>query len=420
MRFTLPIALLVAAVSVDAAAVADQDKRYCSAEGQACDTVKRAAEAFSGAIQQNTNLVTRDETNGETTWIARRQLHELALAIAASHDDPAAFYSALGFQGSPTTDDGADTPDKVKREVEPRCTQFLGQPCRKRTTPPAATTDVEKREADPGWCRQFLGMPCWKRENNAAATTDVEKRDADPGWCRQFLGMPCWKRTTPSTPSTPDRVKREAEPWCTQFLGMPCWKREDNAHSSSPSVEKREAEPAPEADAEPWCTQFMGQPCWKPSSSSSAATTDVEKRDADPGWCRQFLGMPCWKRDADTSGMEKRNAAAEPDRFCTRFTGSSCWKRDGGAVAADEVKRCSSEGQACWKAKRAAAAVINAIDQGNAMKMARDADPGWCRQFLGMPCWKRAATCNGPAGVCTKATRDLHAMYNAARTIIEA
>ncbi|KAK4044426.1 hypothetical protein C8A01DRAFT_42850 [Parachaetomium inaequale] len=308
MKFTLPIAILAVAVSVDAAAVADQDKRYCSAEGQACDTVKRAADAFSDAIAQNNNLVTRDETNGETSLIAARQLYELALAIAASHSDPAAFYAALGAHGG---------------------------------SPASGETPTEKREAEP-WCTQFLGMPCWKR-------TD----------------------TTPATPA-----KREAEPWCTQFLGMPCWKREDT-------------------------------------------TTSIDKREAEP-WCTQFLGMPCWKRDGNNNEKREAEAGAEPDRFCTRFMGSSCWKRDGNAAAADEVKRCTSEGQACWKAKRAAAAVINAIDQGNSMKMSRDADKRWCTQFLGMPCWKRAATCNGPAGVCTKATRDLHAMYNAARTIIEA
>jgi hypothetical protein len=244
MKFTLPITILAVAASVDAVAVVDHDKRYCSAEGQACDTVKRAADAFADAIMENTKLVTRDRTGGQTSLIANRQLHELALAIAASHDDPAKFYSSLGFQGS--------------------------------------------------------GTP----------------------------------------------TKREAEPWCTQFLGQPCWKR-----GAAPAPEKREA---------------------------------------------------------------------EPDRYCTRFTGSSCWKRDGSAEAAEEAKRCTSEGQACWKAKRAAAAVINAIDAGNALKATRDADPGWCTQFLGQPCWKRAASCNSPAGLCTKATRDLHAMYNAARTIIEA
>ncbi|KAK4151503.1 hypothetical protein C8A00DRAFT_35864 [Chaetomidium leptoderma] len=326
MKFTLPLTILAVAVSVDAVAVIDQDKRFCSAEGQACDTVKRAADAFSDAVQQNGQLAARDETQSETAWIARRQLHELALAIAASHENPAAFYSALGFDAPPPTGTEEEKP-------------------------------TEKREAEP-WCTQFLGMPCWKRSESGSTTEAAEtRRDAD------------------------------ASPWCTQFLGMPCWKRSE---PSAEAVEKR--------DAEPWCKQFLGMPCWK--------------RDAGP-WCKQFLGMPCWKRD------EKREAEAEPDRFCTRFMGSSCWKRDGSAAANDDVKRCTSEGQSCWKAKRAAAAVVNAIDQGNALKMAREAGP-WCKQLLGMPCWKRAATCHSPEGVCTKATRDLHAMYNAARTIIEA
>ncbi|AEO53815.1 hypothetical protein MYCTH_2020707, partial [Thermothelomyces thermophilus ATCC 42464] len=133
---------------------------------------------------------------------------------------------------------------------------------------------------------------------------------------------------------------------------------------------------------EPWCSKFLGMPCWK---------RDAEA-DPEP-WCVQFLGMPCWKRGADNNSNnnnkeEKREAApaAEPDRFCSRFTGSSCWKRDGGAAAAEEVRRCTGEGRACWRAKRAAAAVINAIDVGNSVKMARDADPAWCRHFLGVPC----------------------------------
>jgi hypothetical protein len=394
MKFTLPITLLAVAVSVDAAAVGDQDKRYCSADGQACDTVRRAAEAFRGTIELNTNLVTRDETPSELSYIARRQLHELALAIAASHDDPAAFYASLGFTPAPT---GTDVDGPSKREADPAwCTQFIGMPCWKREGTPTDIEQPTKREADPGWCTQFIGMPCWKRDATPTEQEQPSKREAHPGWCTQFIGMPCWKRDN----DKPDLEAREPlADGCTQALGQPCWARD-----TTPAVHaKRDAE----AEADPgWCRQFIGMPCWK--------------RDAEPGWCRQFIGMPCWKRsEGSESEISKRDAEAEPDRYCTRFTGSSCWKRDGSAVAADEVKRCTSEGQACWKVKRAAAAVINAIDQGNAIKMARDADPGWCRQFIGMPCWKRAATCNSPAGICTKATRDLHAMYNAARTIIE-
>lgn len=401
MKFTLPITILAVAASVDAAALtADLDKRYCSADGQACNTVKRAATAFSDAIQQNNNLVTRDITQGETSVIAARQLHELALAIAASHDNPAAFYAALGFKGAGTTDEAGeatqtkrdDIPNKVQREASPWCTQFLGMPCWKREAAPEPVEDpaLDARQVGEGWCRQFLGMPCWKRD----ASPNPE---ADP-FCTDAHSQPCWtRRSVPATPTSaavPDQVKRAPEPWCTDFLGQPCWKKDKREAAPEPA-------PAPVEDA------------------------TLEARQVGEGWCRQFLGMPCWKRGDQispaTTSIDKREAspAAEPDRYCTRFTGSSCWKRDETAESLEEVKRCTSEGQACWKAKRAAAAVINAIDEGNSLK-ARQTGEGWCRQFLGMPCWKRDVTCHGPAGVCTKATRDLHAMYNVARTIIEA
>ncbi len=238
MKFSVPLTILAVAASVDAAAVADQEKRYCSAEGQACDTVKRAAEAFSDVLSANTNLPTRAESGSEVASIAARQLRELALAIAASHGDPTAYFNALGY-GAPKT---------------------------------------EKRDADP-WCDQFLGGSCL-----ASRDTSPAKRDAQQGWCTQFPGMPCWKR------STPEQGAEEA------------------------------------------------------------------KRDAQQGWCTQFPGMPCWKRDGPS---------------------------------------------------------LTAVDK-------REAQQGWCTQFPGMPCWKRDAACHGPAGACTKATRDLHAIYNAARTIIEA
>ncbi len=171
-------------------------------------------------------------------------------------------------------------------------------------------------------------------------------------------------------------------------------------------------------EADPWCTLFPGQPCWKRSTPVEAAVPDKVRRDPAPGWCTLFPGQPCWKRDGSpvaTKRTAEAAAEAEPDRYCTRFAGGSCWKRDNSAEASEEAKRCLAEGGACWQAKRAAAAVINTIDFGNAVKMARDAEAAQTEEG-----WKRAASCHGPAGVCTKATRDLHAMYNAARSIIEA
>ncbi|KAK4105945.1 hypothetical protein N658DRAFT_564245 [Parathielavia hyrcaniae] len=318
MKFTLPVTLLAVAAS---ASVVDHDKRYCQTEGQSCDT--------------NDKISARDETNGETAWIVNRQLHELALSIAATRDEPDHWYRSL-------------TPSRT-----------------------AADKATEKSEAEP-WCTRFLGQPCWGKRSDEDAVTPA-KRDVATA------------------------VKRETEPWCTRFLGQPCWGK--RAEEEATPVKRDDSTPVKRA-AEPWCTRFLGQPCWG-------------KRDAEP-YCTASNGQPCWTR----SVPEKQER--QVDWFCTRFAGSSCWKRDGSEAVAEEVKRCSGEGQACWKAKRAASAVIDAIEQGNALKMARDADPAYCTRCFGGPCWKRDASCNSPAGICTKATRDLHAMCNAARAIIDA
>ncbi|KAK4128997.1 hypothetical protein N657DRAFT_652532 [Parathielavia appendiculata] len=201
MKLTLPVTLLAVAAS---ASVVDHDNTYCHAEGQACDTVKRAADAFADAIAQNDEIATRDETNGETAWIVNRQLHELALSTAATRGEPDYWYRSL--------------------------------------TPSRSAADADKANE-----------------------------------------------------------KRADEPWCTRFLGQPCW----------------------------------------------------GKRDAEP-----------------------LSAPLPP--------------------------------------------VNDAIEHGNALKMARDADPKYCTRSFGGSCWKRDAWCNSPAGLCTKATCDLHAMWNAARAVIDA
>ena len=351
MKFNLPIALLAVVASVDAAAVKEEDKRWCALNGQACDTVRRAADAFAEAVKSTSGIAARDESSSETAFIARRQVDELALAIAASQADPVAFYAGLNFghNGYPNPHPNTAAAD-------------------------TAGQTTTKREATPqGWCTKWPGQPCWKRE-----------ADAD------------------------EFVKREAEAqgWCTKWPGQPCWKRD-----FSPA--KR--------DATGWCARAAGQPCWARAVDSD----EVAKRDAEAqGWCTGWPGQPCWKRDL-TPAVAAR--AAEP-QYCTRFVGSSCWKRDASAEATEDQKRCTSEGQSCWKAKRAAEAVVSAIDSGNSLHASftkREAEAqGWCTKWPGQPCWKRAAAaeagCYGPAGACTSATRDLHAMYNAARSIIEA
>ncbi|KAL2161649.1 hypothetical protein VTH06DRAFT_8211, partial [Thermothelomyces fergusii] len=132
MKLTLPVTtLLAAATSVNAAAVTDLDRRYCLADGQPCDTVKRAAEAFAAVVRKDAasaSLTARAE-EGEVAWIAGRQLRELAVAIAASHDDPEAFYRALGFSGAGAEAEAEAETAVEKREAAPYCVQAAGQPC---------------------------------------------------------------------------------------------------------------------------------------------------------------------------------------------------------------------------------------------------------------------------------------------------
>lgn len=322
MKITLPITFLAVVASAGAADLHDEVRRWCSSRGQACDTVRRAAEALVETLESTRSIPVRDESSSETALIARRQVDELALAVAASQSDPDAFWNRI----------------------------YIGQwPPYYPPPPPVAANDTtsaagpEKRAANPQWCGHFSGHTCWKRD----WIPEAADADAKTGWCARSAGQPCWEH------------------------------REEKADE----VEKRSPE-------------------------------------ADPQWCGRFRGKLCWKRDV---APERR--AADP-QWCSRFRGTTCWKRDGGAAAAEEHRRCTSEGHACWRAKRAAEAVLDAINAGNALTAKREADPQWCGGVRGSACWKRAASaeaaCYAPSGACTKATRDLHAMYNAARSIVDA
>ncbi|RGP73455.1 pheromone precursor 1 [Fusarium sporotrichioides] len=287
-------------------------------------------------------------------------------------------------------------PDPVA-EAEPWCT-WKGQPCWK--------AKMAKREAQPEpeaiaipdpdpvaepmpWCT-WKGQPCWK-EKMAKREAQPEPEaipvpqpdpvaEAEP-WCT-WKGQPCWKEKM---------AKREAkpEPWCW-WKGQPCWKTKRNAAP----------EPMPEPANEPrWCW-WKGQPCWKSKS----------KRDASPEpWC-WWKGQPCWKakRDASealtvalhaTRGVETRSVAETEhlprdaahhakrsivelanvialsargspeeyfknlylEEFFPEIPHNATAKRDVKTLQEDK-RWCWWKGQPCWKAKRAAEAVLHAVD----------------------------------------------------------
>ena len=233
---------------------------------------------------------------------------------------------------------------------------------------------------------------------------------------------------------------------------------------------------SPKADPDPWC-DIRGQSCWKVKRAAEAFSNALassggdllESREAHfsnaPGGASYqakrsldelaslialsqhspdgyYSGLNLERQfHPDTKEVEKRDNNDNEKRWCD-IRGQSCWKHKRSEVqerdpeAHDNDKRwCDIRGQSCWKAKRAAEAVVSAIDAAHeardvpfdpVARAKRDPAP-WC-DIRGQSCWKRDAApealaeagCNGPAGACTKASRDLHAMYNMARNIVDA
>jgi len=271
-----------------------------------------------------------------------------------------------------------------------------------------ATALPAEAQEDKRWC-EIRGSSCWK--NKRAEPFAEEKR-----WC-EIRGSSCWKN------------KRDAEDhqdgkrWC-EIRGSSCWKT------------RRAADALAEA-----FNGMTNELSTRDESNSEAAF--VAKRQADdlalavalatgnPVAYYEALGLGGhFPTDAPAATTEKRDAAP----WC-EIRGSSCWKakREASDESAKEDKRwCEIRGSSCWKAKRAAEAVVRSIEESGEhsprdvvfnpeARVKRDAAP-WC-EIRGSSCWKREASaeaaCNAPDGACTKATRDLHAMYNVARSIIE-
>ncbi|KAF6824083.1 clock-controlled pheromone ccg-4 [Colletotrichum musicola] len=259
------------------------------------------------------------------------------------------------------------------------------------------------------------------------------------------------------------------EPWCRQ-IGQPCWKVKRAAEAFAASIGEFEGlvDRSPEAlrsHSEGGGAAFMAKRGVDEIANVVAAsqgdpadyygklamerrfaedTTDVVRREEEANPCRP--GQACRKSeypaeadyeededDEDAAEIERRE---EDDGSCQ--PGQECWKseypfeddEDDEAEKRDvhgEDKRwCRQIGQPCWRVKRAAEALVEAIGEDEDLSK-REFNPvskrePWCRQ-PGQPCWKRDADpepwCRQIGQPCWKAARDLHAMKNVARSVIE-
>ncbi|KAK2675504.1 hypothetical protein RAB80_007689 [Fusarium oxysporum f. sp. vasinfectum] len=256
----------------------------------------------------------------------------------------------------------APQPDPVA-EPMPWCT-WRGQPCWKEKMRMAKREPIAEPEAIPEpvaapkpdpvaepmpWCT-WRGQPCWKKTKRAAAPEPAPEAENEPRWCL-WRGQPCWKKT-----------KRDAipEPWCL-WRGQPCWKA------------KRDAAP------EPWC-MWRGQPCWKAKrdagqalSNALHATRSLDTRSADAPSTAHLPRDAAHK--AKRSIVELANLIAlsargspeeyfkslELETFFPDAAPNATAKRDLNTLQEDK-RWCMWRGQSCWKAKRAAEAVLDAVD----------------------------------------------------------
>ncbi|KAL7793042.1 hypothetical protein V8C37DRAFT_110770 [Trichoderma ceciliae] len=196
MKFLTTVTLFATA-----ALAAPNPEPWCYRIGEPCWKVKRATEAFVGAVRSAGGLTTRSESTegipNDVAFKAIQGLEDLAELIAYSSQDPNAFF------GDSANGHNETQPEKRDVQEDKRWCYRIGEPCWK-----AKRTD--EIQEDKRWCYR-IGEPCWKAKRAAEAVLDAsvegdekrsvegdEKRSvegevsAEKRWCYR-IGEPCWK-----------------------------------------------------------------------------------------------------------------------------------------------------------------------------------------------------------------------------------
>ncbi|EFW99502.1 pheromone precursor protein [Grosmannia clavigera kw1407] len=224
---------------------------------------------------------------------------------------------------------------------------------------------------------------------------------------------------------------------------------------------------AADADTQ-WC-QWYGQACWKVKRTAEAFAeavadaggvsggpeTSISRRSNAPGGLADqvkrglddLAGIIASTQRSPVSyygGLNLAGAFPAPTEVTKREADAEA-DADADASPEAEAQWCQWYGQACWKVRRAAEAVVTTIEGfGNAESKRSfeplvagkreagpsadagadaGAEPQWC-QWYGQGCWKRDTAsietrCHAPDGACSSARRDLHGIYNTARQVLD-
>lgn len=184
MKLSIIAVAALSAVSTNAIAIAAADanpspEAWCFWKGQGCWKAKRAADAFSQALQSSGGYKesrAADISNhpGGAAYHAKRSFEELAALVASAYPNPEALYADLNLSDHFGPDSNLTEADGS--EGEPAPPGFEGPGPEEEGSPIAARD--EGAAIDPRWCF-WKGQGCWKRE-------------ATP-WC-YWKGKNCWKR----------------------------------------------------------------------------------------------------------------------------------------------------------------------------------------------------------------------------------
>ncbi|CAK7204793.1 hypothetical protein SEUCBS139899_007554 [Sporothrix eucalyptigena] len=187
------------------------------------------------------------------------------------------------------------------------------------------------------------------------------------------------------------------------WMGQSCWKVKRTAEAFAEAIASSGG-PSATGDALSRRSHATGGIANNAMRSLDGLASIVASTQANPrSFYSDLLLASHFPAPAEDGGAEKRDAKANPEA---------------------EAQFCMWMGQSCWKVKRAAEAIINTIDGFTSVeKRDADANPQFC-MWMGQSCWKRSEDnleghCYAPGGSCAAASRDLNAMYNAARSVLD-
>jgi len=231
----------------------------------------------------------------------------------------------------------------------------------------------------------------------------------DARWCKA-VGRGCWKaKRAGPTPFPPPAAEPAAEDdddalearWC-KAVGRGCWKVKRAATAFADSLAASgPASTGAEADA----------------SNAPGGAAHAAKRAVD-----SLAGLVAITQDAPQEFYDALQLGEhfEPDSD----HGDSGNGGPGTKIHKVDARWCAGDGRACAKARRAAEELVRTVE---AFAPEDDSRVGrrWCTS-MGRGCWKRdegvseaERRCNAPGGQCSKARRDLTAMYHAARGVLD-